>query len=176
MTRLPDIDRGVLEHAMDEFDRGTPSPYWREVDWRRPGRQKYAIRYNGRLFPPKEVVRRAVHKMTGHWPEEIGWFHGGKEGANDYVCKRGLTIVMAPFALPPVPGTVPKIPHYTIVLEPQEDGWLATVPALQGCYAWANTQEEALAELKVVLEMIVGEYEDERKMFPPDVKVRRSAA
>lgn len=175
MERLPNIDRSVLEQVMDEFDRGTPSPRWREVDWQRPGRQKYAIRYSGRLFPPNEVIRRAVHRVTGTWPEDTGRFYGGRE-ANDHALERGFTIVAAPFSIPPAPGTAPEPPDYTLVLEPGEGGWLGTVPALEACYAWGSTPEEALAELKVLLQGIIEEYQDERRPFPPDVKVQASAA
>lgn len=59
-----------------------------------------------------------------------------------------------------------KYPNYTIVLQPDEDGWLAYIPALPACYAPGDTPVEALAELKIVFEMTREEYEEERLPFP----------
>lgn len=68
------------------------------------------------------------------------------------------------------------VPHYTIVLEPDEDGWLACIPALPACYAPGDTAEEALRELQVVYQMVLEEFEEEGKLLPPDVTVTASAA
>jgi predicted RNase H-like HicB family nuclease len=38
------------------------------------------------------------------------------------------------------------------------DGWVAEVPAIQGCYALLPTREEALAELAGIFDLIAAEY------------------
>ena len=48
---------------------------------------------------------------------------------------------------------------YKVVLyRNQPGGWVAEIPAIQGCYALMPTREEALAELASVFEMIAAEY------------------
>ncbi|MEK7214136.1 MAG: type II toxin-antitoxin system HicB family antitoxin [Chloroflexota bacterium] len=54
-----------------------------------------------------------------------------------------------------------KRPAYTIVVEPDERGWLASIPALPVCYAPSDTVEEALRELQVAYEMILEEFVEE---------------
>lgn len=68
------------------------------------------------------------------------------------------------------------VPHYTIILEPDEDEWLACIPALPACYAPGDTPEEALRELQVVYEMILEEFMEEGKPLPPDIAVTVGAA
>lgn len=67
-------------------------------------------------------------------------------------------------------------PNYTIIVEPDDEGWLAYMPAISGCHAPGDTPEEALHELNVVFEMILEEYEEEGKVLPPDVAVTVGAA
>ena len=50
----------------------------------------------------------------------------------------------------------------------QPDGWVAEIPAIQGCYALMPTREEALAELSSVFEMIATEYEEKGLSLPAD--------
>jgi predicted RNase H-like HicB family nuclease len=45
-----------------------------------------------------------------------------------------------------------------VLYRKQPQGWVAEIPAIQGCYALMATREEALAELARVFEMIVEEY------------------
>lgn len=47
-------------------------------------------------------------------------------------------------------------------------GWVAEVPAIEGCYALMNTREEALDELAGVFEMIVEEYAEKGLPLPSD--------
>jgi len=68
-----------------------------------------------------------------------------------------------------------KQPAYTIVVEPDENGWLAHIPALPACYAPGDSVEEALRELQVVYEMILEEFAEEGRPLPPDVAVTASA-
>ena len=68
-----------------------------------------------------------------------------------------------------------RSPNYTIVLEPDEDGWLAYMPALPACYAPGDTAEEALRELQVVFEMVLEEFAEDGRPLPPDVAVTANA-
>jgi len=47
-------------------------------------------------------------------------------------------------------------------------GWVAEVPAIEGCYALMNTREEALDELAGVFEMIAEEYAEKGLPLPSD--------
>jgi predicted RNase H-like HicB family nuclease len=67
-------------------------------------------------------------------------------------------------------------PSYTIIVEPDDNGWLAYMPALPGCHAPGNTIDEALQELQVVFEMLLEEYAEEQTPLPPDVSVTVGAA
>jgi predicted RNase H-like HicB family nuclease len=62
---------------------------------------------------------------------------------------------------------------FRIVVEPDEDRWRAYAPALeeQGAATWGYTREEALANIREVLEMIVGELAEEGRPVPADVAV-----
>jgi predicted RNase H-like HicB family nuclease len=48
---------------------------------------------------------------------------------------------------------------------------VAYVPAIQGCHAWGQTQEEARAELAHVFQMIAEEYEEAARSLPADVEL-----
>ena len=62
---------------------------------------------------------------------------------------------------------------FRIVVEPDEDRWCAYAPAREeeGASTWSYTREEALANIREVLEMIVGELAEEGKSVPADVAV-----
>jgi len=50
---------------------------------------------------------------------------------------------------------------YTVVLyRNQPSGWVAEVPAIEGCHALMPTRQEALAELGRVFEMISAESQE----------------
>jgi predicted RNase H-like HicB family nuclease len=50
---------------------------------------------------------------------------------------------------------------YKVVLyRNQPSGWVAEVPAIEGCYALVPTSQEALAELGRVFEMISAEFQE----------------
>jgi predicted RNase H-like HicB family nuclease len=52
-----------------------------------------------------------------------------------------------------------KLEDYKVVLyRNRPSGWVAEVPAIEGCYALMPTRQEALAELSHVFEMIAAEY------------------
>ena len=55
---------------------------------------------------------------------------------------------------------------YKVVLyRNRPDGWVADVPAIEGCSALMPTREEAVTEIARVFEMISAEYRD--KGLPP---------
>ncbi|HUC70588.1 MAG TPA: type II toxin-antitoxin system HicB family antitoxin [Stellaceae bacterium] len=60
---------------------------------------------------------------------------------------------------------------FRIVVEPDEDCWRAYHPALeaQGAATWGHTREEALQNIREVLEMIVAELVEEGKSVPVNV-------
>ncbi len=62
---------------------------------------------------------------------------------------------------------------FHIVVEPDEDRWRAYCPALetQGASTWGYTREEALHNIREVIEMIVGELAEEGKPVPADAGV-----
>jgi predicted RNase H-like HicB family nuclease len=62
-----------------------------------------------------------------------------------------------------------SLDDYKVVLyRNQPDGWVAEIPAIQGCYALMPTREEALAELVRVFEMIATEYREKGLLLPAD--------
>jgi len=63
-----------------------------------------------------------------------------------------------------------SLSDYKIVLYAQEGGggWVAEVPAIQGCYALMESREKALQELEKVFEMVREEYAEKSKPLPAD--------
>jgi predicted RNase H-like HicB family nuclease len=58
---------------------------------------------------------------------------------------------------------------YKVVLyRNQPDGWIAEIPAIQGCYALMDTREAALSELAHVFELIAIEYREKGLPLPED--------
>jgi predicted RNase H-like HicB family nuclease len=57
---------------------------------------------------------------------------------------------------------------YKTVLYCRDDGWVAEIPAINGCYAIMPTREAALAELTRVFELIAREYRKRDIALPPD--------
>jgi hypothetical protein len=56
-------------------------------------------------------------------------------------------------------GAGMTLDDYKVVLyRNQPSGWVAEVPAIEGCYALMPTRQEALAELGRVFEMISEEF------------------
>lgn len=59
-----------------------------------------------------------------------------------------------------------------VLHEPREDqGWLyvAEIPELPGCRAWAETPNEALTELSTVAEQFILSYKDRGKPLPAGI-------
>ena len=65
-----------------------------------------------------------------------------------------------------------SLESYTVVLRPDDNGtFVANVPAIEGCHAWGQTQDEARVELVNVFDMIRDEYMEEGKSLPNDVEL-----
>lgn len=62
---------------------------------------------------------------------------------------------------------------FKIVVEPDEDRWRAYQPELeaQGAATWGYTRDEALQNIREVLEMIVAELVEEGRPVPANVSV-----
>ena len=58
---------------------------------------------------------------------------------------------------------------FRVVLEPDEEGWHVYFPPWGsiGASTWGYTREEALYNIKEVLEMIIEEFEEEGTPLPP---------
>ena len=69
---------------------------------------------------------------------------------------------------------------FSVVLEPDEEGWRAFYPAWEeiGAATWGNTKEEALRNLQEVLGLILEEFAEEGKAIPKtqEVTVSEGAA
>jgi predicted RNase H-like HicB family nuclease len=62
---------------------------------------------------------------------------------------------------------------FKIVVEPDEDRWRAYQPELeaQGAATWGYTRDEALQNIREVLEMIVAELVEEGRPVPANIDV-----
>ena len=59
---------------------------------------------------------------------------------------------------------------FRVVVEPDEDRWHAYCPALEkyGAATWGYTQEEALKNIKDVVEMVVAELIEDNEPIPEE--------
>ena len=71
-------------------------------------------------------------------------------------------------------ATVPQLRTYCVVLEwndedPENPGWVVTVPALPGCFTQGNTVDEALERAREAIEVhIAGLRADGEPVPEPD--------
>jgi 5-methylcytosine-specific restriction protein A len=81
---IPIRSRDVIVEAMNRFDQELrDTTYWQK--WMDDTTYKYAIEYEDKLYPVKQIVSLA----TGAAVDD---FHGGDE-ANNYVEERGFSVV-----------------------------------------------------------------------------------
>src|SRR5689334_8202994 len=81
---IPDTTIEKLEEALSAFDQNLRNTdEWK--GWEKKDNYKYAIRYDGKLYPPKHIIYLATHAPTHT-------FSGGDE-ANDFLRKKGLTVI-----------------------------------------------------------------------------------
>jgi predicted RNase H-like HicB family nuclease len=66
-----------------------------------------------------------------------------------------------------------QIPDYQTLVFFRDDGWVAEIPALPGCWAIGPTREQALWELGHVFREILAEHQRVGRSLPED---RESAA
>ena len=64
-----------------------------------------------------------------------------------------------------------SLQDYTIVIRPDDNTFVAYVPAIEGCHAWGETAEAARAELDNVFAMILEEYQEMGCSLPQDVEL-----
>ena len=63
---------------------------------------------------------------------------------------------------------MPKVLNYRVIIEQDEDGvFVASVPALQGCYTEGDTFEEALENIRDVIRLHL-KARKERGILPDD--------
>ena len=57
---------------------------------------------------------------------------------------------------------------FKVTVEPDEDGWLALCPALDkyGAATWGHTEEEALKNIRELVEMIILELAEDGLPIP----------
>ena len=62
---------------------------------------------------------------------------------------------------------------FRVVIEPDEDRWFASCPALRQYAAttWGYTREEALQHIREVVQMVVEELIEDGEPIPEDVQV-----
>ncbi|MEW6624398.1 MAG: hypothetical protein AB1420_14955 [Bacillota bacterium] len=80
---IPSVSKEEILKALEDFDlskRNTPK--W--IGWDKKKRQKYAILYDNKIYPPKHIVGMAagIHSSL---------FNGGEQ-TNSYLTKRGFEI------------------------------------------------------------------------------------
>jgi len=81
---IPSVSKGIIVEALKTFDRqfrNTPE----FAGWENKGTQRYAIAYNGKLYPPKMIISLAAGIRRSE-------FSGGDQ-SNSYLKKFGFTIV-----------------------------------------------------------------------------------
>lgn len=62
-----------------------------------------------------------------------------------------------------------RLSDYKVILyRNNPSGWVAEVPAIDGCYALMPTRNEAMTELEQVFAMIEAEYIEKGKPLPLD--------
>lgn len=60
-----------------------------------------------------------------------------------------------------------KVLNFKVLLEPDEDGgYVITCPSLQGCYTQGETIDEALANIREVIEMCLEDMEANGEPIP----------
>ena len=65
---------------------------------------------------------------------------------------------------------------YRVVLEPGKDGYIvAHVPAVKGCWSQGKTREEALANIKEALELILEDMRKSGDPIPEETEVEVNA-
>lgn len=57
---------------------------------------------------------------------------------------------------------MPKVKNFKVIIEQDEDGFfIADVPAIPGCYTQGKTYEDAIKNIKEVIELCLEEAKDD---------------
>lgn len=56
--------------------------------------------------------------------------------------------------------------QFGVIIEKDDDGYFAHVPALQGCYAQGDTYEEALANVKDAIRLHIEDIKESGQKMP----------
>lgn len=63
--------------------------------------------------------------------------------------------------------SIPMKPYnFTVVIEPDEKGFHAFVPALPGCHTFGDTLDEARANIAEAMELHIESMSEEGKLIP----------
>jgi predicted RNase H-like HicB family nuclease len=60
--------------------------------------------------------------------------------------------------------------HFTVVIEPDEDGFHAYVPALPGCHSWGGSLDEASTNITEAIELHIGEMQKDGEAIPTELE------
>ena len=60
--------------------------------------------------------------------------------------------------------------HFTVVLEPDEGGFHAYVPALPGCHSWGTSPDDASANIAEAIALHVEAMRNDGEPIPNDPK------
>ena len=60
--------------------------------------------------------------------------------------------------------------EFNVIIEKDEDGYFAHVPALQGCYAQGDTYEEALVNIQDVIKLHLEDITESGQEIPKSTK------
>ncbi|MGN6110786.1 MAG: ATP-binding protein [Kofleriaceae bacterium] len=80
---LPEVPRDLLVDAIRHFDsEQRQRPEW--AAWESNGAYKFALEFEGNLYPPKEIVALATRRLKSSF--------GGGEQTNKYLTKHGFSV------------------------------------------------------------------------------------
>lgn len=63
-------------------------------------------------------------------------------------------------------GILMKLYNFTVVIEPDEKGFHAFVPALPGCHPFGDTSDEARANIAEAMELHIESMSEEGELIP----------
>ena len=82
---------------------------------------------------------------------------------------------MSTYTYIPIEGRGMTTYTFQVVVEPDEDAWHAYCPALvrQGAATWGATKEEALANIREVVELVVADLIEAGERLPEGAHISR---
>ena len=64
--------------------------------------------------------------------------------------------------------------NFSVIVEQDEDGFVASCPELQGCYTQGNTYEEVMENIKDAISLNLEELRAEAQEIPPQHSISLS--